>query len=250
MRKKVFITYSLEDKKIPGLIANEIRLADNPTFFDAIDINFGDPIFETIDSAINDSSFFILIINKNSLNSDYVRKEINSISLKGIADRRSRIICVKTDDSPLPAYLSMYEVIDLTLRVKKGLIRLRKVLEADRSQRQRSTPDYKSRNKQLIEELSASLKDGKLTLVCGAGVSVDAGIPAWDELLIRLLDSMLRKLSNENTMSLKNIDSNELRKRIGSSALVVGKYLKSNLGKDFCRSLEKLYMPIIQLRVI
>ena len=89
-----------------------------------------------------------------------------------------------------------------------------------------------------ISALSQALQSGRLTLVCGAGVSIGAGIPSWNKLLLRLLESMMNKISNARAISLNDANPDEFQRRYRPSSLVLGKYLKSNLGNDFLPELR------------
>jgi len=94
-----------------------------------------------------------------------------------------------------------------------------------------------------IMELSRSRNAGRLTLFCGSGVSIDAGIPSWEQLLLQLLESMIMRISRNQHFTLENHDPNIFQKKHGPSGLVIGKYLKSNLGEDFLPELRKaLYL--------
>ncbi len=48
----------------------------------------------------------------------------------------------------------------------------------------------------------------------------------------------MKRLSRDRSISLENVAPDEFQKRYGPSALVVGKYLKSNLGNDFLPELR------------
>jgi hypothetical protein len=240
---KFFISYSKEDKKYAEEIAQVLIEDGHKVFYDAFEIKFGDNIFEKIEGAIKDSDAIIQIISKNSLNSEWVRREFSSQTVKDISNKKQRILPVKIDDSVLPNYLATYAYLDLSSNFSDGINTLRRLVSKmadseDGLPREKKKVDNKERNKQLISEVSASLKEGKLTLVCGAGVSIGAGIPTWNDLLIRLLESMLNKFSEKDTITFKGINPIEIQKRLGPSAIVMGKYLKSNLGKDFLSELR------------
>ena len=84
-----------------------------------------------------------------------------------------------------------------------------------------------------VGKLREALRRGRLTLVCGAGVSAGAGIPAWRDLLIRLLGAMMERISKDHSLDVGSKAAVEFERRHGSSSLILGKYLKNNLGKDF-----------------
>jgi len=240
---KVFISHSHQDKKYSEQISRALESAGHEIWIDTLKLKPGDNFISKINEAIKESDAFIVIISKNSINSESVSREISAIALSEISKKRTKIIPVLIDRSTVPQYLAQYLYVDLSQDFDSGLSRIIQALS--------SSPDaislgekkeIRNYDKQ-ISELSFALKEGRLTLVSGAGSSIGAGIPSWNDLLIKLLESMMNKISNDHSISLKNANPNEFQKRYGPSALVVGKYLKSNLGDDFLQELRAaLYM--------
>jgi len=89
-----------------------------------------------------------------------------------------------------------------------------------------------------IAELSLARSAGRLTIFCGSGVSIEAGIPTWEQLLLQLLESMITRIAKNQHFTVGNHDPNIFQKKHGPSGLVIGRYLKSNLGKDFLPELR------------
>lgn len=111
--------------------------------------------------------------------------------------------------------------------------------------------DAKTQKQNAAEKLRESLLNGKLTLFCGAGVSAEAGIPTWDQLLLRLLEPMLEKIAYKNNLQLDSGAAIEFQKRNRMSSLILGKYLKNNLGEDFIKEIQKaLYSSNVQDRTL
>jgi hypothetical protein len=60
----------------------------------------------------------------------------------------------------------------------------------------------------------------------------------WGDLLLALLDSMIDKLSREHSIGIETGAAREFHKRYGGSSLILGKYLKNTLGKDFPKTVR------------
>lgn len=168
--------------------------------------------------------------------------EISSIALQDISQEQRRIIPVRIDETSVPTYLSDRQYIDLFQNVELGLQQLSDALKRTSplgvtSPKRPQTTTRETRQTH-IQNLREALLRGRLTLVCGAGVSVGAGIPTWSALLVRLLGSMMQRISNDHSLNLESDDVREFQNRYGSSALILGKYLKNNLGRDFSKEVR------------
>jgi hypothetical protein len=92
-------------------------------------------------------------------------------------------------------------------------------------------------------QMDATLRWQALARLSNPDVSVDAGIPVWNQLLLQLLESLIECLSKDHSLDLGNNAAEEFNKRHGATALIVGKYLKNNLGKDFGKKVrDALYL--------
>lgn len=242
---KIFISSSKFDEKEVQFLIERLGKSGHDFFIADLNIKAGDNWFRKINDHIKGIDAIIIIISKNTLNSKFAIKEIESLILNDISRQDTRIIPITFDGTIPPGYLQNYLILDFSVNRELGFQRLLQILskeelvKEDKSiKTQRVRKDNLKRNNSFISTLSESLKNGRLTLVCGAGVSIGANIPSWNDLLLRLLESMMVRVSDHNSISLKNISTREFQKRLGSSSLVMGKYLKSNLGKDFLTELR------------
>lgn len=243
---KVYINYSKYDKKLVDIIVKRLTEDGHTVFYENLNIKSGDNWFRKINEEIKSFDAIILILSRDTINSKFALREIESIIFSDIYRKSTRIIPITVDKSLPPSYLMKYQAIDLSRDINYGLEKLSKSLLNDNPKIKKEeisiNKDLSSRNLSFTKRLKQSLKSGELTLVCGAGVSIGAKIPSWNELLLDLLESMMKRISNNQAISFKGISTEDYQKRLGSSSLVMGKYLKSNLGKDFLTELrDSLY---------
>ena len=78
MKKRVFISYSYEDKKFVEWLQDNLQDLGLEIWYDQQEIHLGDSIKKKIALGIESSSAFIVILSKSSKNSNWVRYELNS----------------------------------------------------------------------------------------------------------------------------------------------------------------------------
>ena len=234
----IFISYSQKDKQYAELISGCLGDEGHKVWYDDWKLRTGDNLISKLEEGLRNADAIIIIISKHALRSKWVKKEYSAIAFSDISNRKARIVPVLVDESAVPQYLTRYAHVDLTLDQSIGLQRIKEVVSGDEVEPHVIKEATQRSKDKAFEKLSEALQSGKLTLVCGAGVSVGAGIPSWNSLLLRLLESMMIKISNDHSISLENVTANAFHKRLGSSSLMIGKYLKSNLGNDFLSELR------------
>lgn len=246
---KVFISYSHQDKKYAVLLAEELRTAGHEVWLDSVNLKLGDNLLKKITAGVKSADALILLISRNSAKSKWVMHEFSAIALNDISKREQRIIPVLIDNGPIPSYLSEYLYVDISSDTSSGIHRLVKSLEhGNIVETKVATEDVQEEQQEeardrKVAELAKALHGGRLTLVCGAGISVGAGVPAWNDLLLRLLGAMISRISEDHSLSINSDDADLFHARYSPSSLVVGKYLKNNLGKDFLKELrDSLYI--------
>ena len=237
----IFISSNSSDKEYVYLIKDTLKRTGHEVTSNDLKIKAGDNLFKKINEQIPECDAIILLLNQETLNSKMDLREIESIVLNDITKKKTLIIPVRTDDCLLPSYLMNYQVIDFSQGIELGLEKLVLLLSQNKNRTDRNEElilkDHNDRNQIFVQQLSQALKLGDLTLICGAGISVDAKIPSWNDLLLDLLETMIVKISNKKVIPLNSINNN-YKPIFSSSSLIMGKYLKSNLGKDFLPALR------------
>ncbi len=242
----IFISHSHLDAEPVSRISSRLEADGHQVWIDTEKLQPGDNIQEKLSEALKSADAMIVVISQNSFKSRWVQSEFSAIAFQQISTGQRRIIPVKIDRSEVPSYLAERLYVDLSTDFDAGLETLSRALKSETRKSltthvepARATGDSRSNQ---IQSLREALGRGRLTLVCGAGVSVQAGIPAWSELLMRLLERMMEQIAKVHSLDLDKTAANEFQRNYGASSLILGKYLKNNLGRDFNSQMrEALY---------
>jgi len=240
---RIFISYSRYDKGIVDVIIKWLRQSGYEVFDQDFDLKMGDNISSRIEKDASNADAWVAVVSSSSLKSKRVLQEFSLLAMTELSNEERKIVPIVIDDSPIPSYLSSYLRVDLSKDLMSGMHEL---LQALRAVERKELPDQGIGQRKKTEErdtqlskLGTALRSGRLTLVCGAGVSVQAGIPTWNDLLLRLLESMIERLSKDQAHDLHSSMAADFAEQYGtSSALIIGKYLKNNFGEDFSENVR------------
>jgi hypothetical protein len=217
---RIFISHSHEDKAAVQRITARLQAAGHDVGVDSLRLRPGDNIQRKIEEGLESADALLVVVSRNSFKSPWVQQEFSAIAFQQISKRERRII---------PGLERL--VADLEAATPESLGPAAEPITV-------GTEDRAGQ----VRKLRDALRRGRLTLVCGAGVSIQAGVPAWGDLLIRLLDTMMERISKDHSLDVGKKAAAEFQRRHGSSSLILGKYLKNNLGKDFPAEMrEALY---------
>lgn len=128
MKKKIFISYSYQDKEFVEWLKSNLSGLGLEFWYDQQEINIGDSIKEKVNEGIQSSSAFILVLSSSSMNSDWVKYEMNSALLLNAIKKGITILPIKIDDSKVPSDLSGYLYADFSSNREQGLEILKRSL--------------------------------------------------------------------------------------------------------------------------
>ncbi len=231
MSKKILLSYNQKDKRIAIKVAESIKARGHEVSLDLADVRPGKNAFKQVSAETAKVDAIVPLISRNLLSSDNSQKELANLALKSFSNPEVRVFPVKIDDSVVPNYLANKLYLDLSDNFDAGIEVLKSALEAESTVM--DVPQHSNGTAQHVENLTDALRQGRLTLVCGAGTSIEAGIPVWGDLLARLLETMMKRLSQSHSIDVGRKTVLEFQRRHHESALILGKYLKNNLGRDF-----------------
>jgi serine/threonine-protein kinase len=107
IRSSVFISYSSADSDFAEKLASDLRASGIGVWFDKWEIKVGDSIIQNINDGIHDNDYLVIVLSPTSVQSRWVRKELNAALMKELEESRSvvvlPILCKNCDIPPLLA---------------------------------------------------------------------------------------------------------------------------------------------------
>ena len=119
-----FLSYSSADKEFVEKLAIDLTKYKFPMFFDRWEIKVGDSIVEKIDSALGKMTDLIIILSTNSVNSNWVKKELSSALMKKLKDNSVRILPVLKEKCEIPSIIVDIKYADFTNGYENGILDL------------------------------------------------------------------------------------------------------------------------------
>lgn len=121
IRPRVFVCHNREDKPTAERIAIEIVRAGHEAFFDKWDIRPGDSLIEKISEGISESSYLLVLLSKNSVKSNWVKKELEIALARQIKHKHIKVIPCLLEDCDIPVFLEPIAYADFRLSFERGI---------------------------------------------------------------------------------------------------------------------------------
>lgn len=124
----VFISYSTKDSEFVdqlsiALVKNRINI-----WLDKWSMQPGDSLIDKIQAGISDSSFLLVVLSKNSTESEWCKKEINSGLMRELDEKKVVVIPILKESCNIPLFLKEKVYADFTTDFSDGLNSLIKPL--------------------------------------------------------------------------------------------------------------------------
>lgn len=121
---RIFLSYSTSDKEIAEKIAHGIKILDFPIWYSDWALKPGDSIVEKINEALSQSDTLIVLLSNSSVNSLWVKREMNIILMSKLSGQNVKLIPVIIEKCAPPPLLQDTLCIDMTDDFNSGLIKL------------------------------------------------------------------------------------------------------------------------------
>jgi TIR domain-containing protein len=104
-RPRVFLSHSHTDKKVARKIYQYLTRRGILVWFDEAELRFGDSLIDKLTNAIDSVDILLALISRNSVQSEWVKKEIEIAMNQEIASRLVKVIPMLCDPVQLPTFL-------------------------------------------------------------------------------------------------------------------------------------------------
>ncbi|WP_343714022.1 toll/interleukin-1 receptor domain-containing protein [Inquilinus sp.] len=125
----IFSSHSSKDKPIVRKIVHDLKNLGFNCWLDEIDIAPGDSIVEKIQEGIEKSSYLVLFLSKNSVESEWVKREWNSRLSEQIEQKKVKIIPALLEDCKIPYLLRDIKYCDFREDYNTGFYSLKLAIE-------------------------------------------------------------------------------------------------------------------------
>jgi len=227
---KVFISCSSLDKEIAYFYKEKLRALSVEVSTGA-SFNPGESFLDALRRELDSADLIVILLTNNYVSSSWSALEMNTVLL---SRQRANYYVLTESGVVFPNYLSgiscgiVSSIADPGDVVFEGIAELPSVFAAISSV---DTP---------LSMLKSQLQNSKVTLVIGAGASIDAGLPSWNTLISKAFSQYINDLVPSG-----------LVEALPSSNLIRAKYLKTGLGEKLADTIHDiLYADVHPKRAI
>lgn len=129
---KVFVSHSSLDKRFVDRLIADLATREVPVWYDKLDMRVGDSVPGGINEGLAESKYFLIILSKSSVESRWVREELNAALMEQIARGGTFLLPVLLEDCDVPPLLRHRRYADFRFDYQNGLNDLLGVWGKDR----------------------------------------------------------------------------------------------------------------------
>ncbi len=111
-RPKVFLSFAGNDRDMARRLADDLEVYGIEAFFDARDVVLGGNVVLSINRAMAESQYYVLLWSANCVDRPWVDAEWAAAFAREINEERSFFFIVRLDETPLPPLLAVRRYLD------------------------------------------------------------------------------------------------------------------------------------------
>jgi len=120
----IFVSYSSRDEVFVSKLVSDLRTYNLNIWIDKEQIDGGDSVPSKVSEGLSTCNFFFIILSKNSVKSRWVKKELDTATMKEIDKNRPKIIPVLIETCDIPELLISKRYVDFRYSYSSGIINL------------------------------------------------------------------------------------------------------------------------------
>ena len=157
---KAFLSYSSKDSAFVSKLATDLRTAGIGVWFDQWEIHVGESIIEKIQQGINENDFLIVVLSPRSVESPWVKRELNAATVSEIEARRVAVLPIVVEDCAIPALFREKRYADFRSSYNDGFQQLvRSIIVLSEQSRQFRPDEAVESEWQYVRRLSGTPVD-------------------------------------------------------------------------------------------
>ena len=102
----LFLSHSSKDKPFARKLAERLAKAGADVWLDEAELQVGDSLLQKLALAIHEVDFVTVVISTNSVDSDWVNKELQLAMARELAGNKKVVHPILIDGAPLPYFLA------------------------------------------------------------------------------------------------------------------------------------------------
>ena len=148
--KSIFLSHSSVDKPFVRELHKFLEYQNIKSWIDEAEITIGDSLISKIAEGIKLADFVAIILSPNSINSEWVKKELKLAMIQEKENGKKKILPILIENCEIPKYLHGKKYGDFRTSSKSlsGLMELLKILKNQKNNKQ----NIKQTNENLLKE--------------------------------------------------------------------------------------------------
>jgi hypothetical protein len=129
-KPSVFLSHSSKDKFFVRELADRLRKAGIEVWLDEAEIHIGESLTEKIGAAIDQTDYFAVVLSTNSVNSEWVQRELQIALQKEFRERNVKVLPILLESVEIPAFLrdKLYADVSTPEKFKEQFPKLLKAM--------------------------------------------------------------------------------------------------------------------------
>jgi HEAT repeat protein len=160
---KLFLSYSTIDKAFVERLASDLQRVSVGVWYDKWEIRVGDSLLDKIASAIEENDYLALILSPTSVESEWVKREVNAALMRELSQRKAVVLPVMIQDCEIPTLLREKKYADFRASYEEGFEQLLLATSPESPAVVRHSKEFRTAQ-YLISGLSATDNTGTNTL--------------------------------------------------------------------------------------